>query len=341
MPATSSAPLAAELVLLRQSTREAVTALHAGLPDDQWPHTWAMTWNQLAQYGLWSTLQPPDGTLTAAAAVVEELGRALYPGPACDVLAATYVLARTDDGGLPVDVAGGAPSAVACTGDLTIALGPAPRAHGLIDPSVAVLADTLLIVLNSGDALVAIPAGAADIEPMPALDVSRRISALRVDDLPVTVLRSADPAVVQAGRAARTALYCADTLGCVEHVLGRAVEYAGQRITFGKSLGQHQAVAHRLVDHAITAQQMRLLLAGALAAFDEDPGNVAVPLGLAETFITAHAATVISDCIQLTGAIGFTWELGHHFYLRRVLANAVLASSPGRPAQRLTEVVAW
>jgi len=39
----------------------------------------------------------------------------------------------------------------------------------------------------------------------------------------------------------------------------------------------------------------------------------------ARSFIGAHARTVIERCIQMHGAIAFTWDYGMHRHLRRVL----------------------
>jgi len=165
---------------------------------------------------------------------------------------------------------------------------------------------------------------------VPSLDVTRRIVAPRLHTQPATVMTAAD--------SARRLLYCADTLGCVDHVVARTAEYAEQRTAFGSPIGKYQAVAHRLVDHAVTARQMRLLLNGAIAAFDEQAADLDLQVATAETFFWGRATDVVSDCIQLCGAIAFTWEFGHHFYLRRVVQNVAVG---GRPHQRLAQESVW
>ena len=150
-----------------------------------------------------------------------------------------------------------------------------------------------------------------------------------------------DPDLVRFARATRSLLYAADTLGCVEHVLAKTVEYAKQRTTFGQPIGKYQAVAHRLVDHTVAARQMRLLMDSAVAAFDDGADDLDLRLATAETFFWGRGAAIISDCIQLCGGIGFTWEWGHHFYLRRVVQNAPLGTGFGRPHQRLAKAAGW
>jgi alkylation response protein AidB-like acyl-CoA dehydrogenase len=317
-------PAADEAALLRQSAREALTALGTGPPDEHWPQSWTANWDSLAELGLWSTIQPPDGSLAAAAVVAEEVGRALYPGPACEVLAATYVLDRLGDAS-PLCRADGSPAAVFVTGD---------------DPFVQVPAETLLIIATEQDELLAGPAAEVESCVAQSLDVTRRIAQMRLQGQPVTVVSSPDADVAQYGRAARRLLYCADTLGCIEHVLARTTDYAKQRTTFGSPIGKYQAVAHRLVDHAITARHMRLVLHDAVAAFDDRTADLQRRVATAETYFWGRSTDMISDCIQLAGAIGFTWEFGHHFYLRRAVQNASLGAA-GRPHQRLAQESAW
>jgi alkylation response protein AidB-like acyl-CoA dehydrogenase len=317
-----------ELQLLRQSAREALRSLYRGWPDDAWPDSWAQSWDMLAGLGLWSVLEPPDGSLAAAAVITEELGRALYPGPGPEALAASYVVNRVDDAEKLSTIAGGGPAAVLASGGV------------VLDPMVQVKSETLLVVALP-DGLGVLAAADGDVSVGPSLDVSRRIVQIRLRTQPVPVASCADTDLACYGRAARQLLYCADTLGCVEHVLERTTEYAKQRTAFGSPIGKYQAVAHRLVDHAVNARQMRLSLYAAVAAFDDGAHDLQLRAATAETFFWGRGTDIISDCIQLCGAIGFTWEFGHHFYLRRATQNASLGGGAARPHARLAKESAW
>jgi Acyl-CoA dehydrogenase, C-terminal domain len=321
----STLPTAEELDLLRRSARSALGALDTGATDEQAP-SWTSSWDTLAAQGLWSTIEQPEGSLTAAAVVSEEAGRALYPGPVCEALSCAYLLDRLDDSASLRDVADGSPAAVFIT-DAALAVQPQR--------------ETLLVITSADGDLVATTAGEVDWVAPPSLDVSRPIAQMRLNGAATNTLSSADPALPEVTRAVAALLYCADTLGCIDHVLERTGEYANQRTTFGTPIGKYQAVAHRLVDHAVTAQQIRLLLDDAVAALDTGADNLALRVATVETLCHGRSTEIISDCIQLTGAIGFTWEYGHHFYLRRVVQNAALGSGPGRAAQRLAREASW
>jgi alkylation response protein AidB-like acyl-CoA dehydrogenase len=296
---------AAEIDLLRASVRDSLAVLFPGLPGDDWATSWTGSWVALSEQGLWSTITPPEGSLALAVVVAEELGRALYPGPGCDALAAAFVgqdatLVGADSVGVRV-----------------------PEAS------------TVLIAGVSG--VIRARAGDVATEPFDGLDVTRdlvRWPAPRGD-----LVASAD--VAADARAVRSLLHCADTLGCVERVLAKTVDYAKQRTTFGAPIGKYQAVAHRLVDHEVTARQMRLILDDAVTAVDTGAVDRGERVLLAQTFFFGRGRAIISDCIQLCGGIGFTWEWGHHFFLRRVVANDAIACGPGHPRQRLAQEASW
>jgi hypothetical protein len=313
-----------EVALLRESVRDSLMALHQGTPDEQWAQSWHAGWNTLTQQGLWSTIQAPDGSLAMAAVVAEELGQALYPGPGCETIAATYALDR---------LGGNAAT--------TTAAAPSVAFVSYQSPMVQVAPETQLIVATDHDDLVAISATDTDSCAVASLDVTRRIVRLGLPDQSLTVLSTANSGLARQCRAVTALLFCADTLGCVEHVLDRTVQYAAQRTTFGSPIGKYQAVAHRLVDHAVTAQQMRLLLNAAIAAVDQAAPDLVHHVATAETFFFRRSSEIISDCVQLAGAIGFTWEFGHHFYLRRAVQNTSLAGGRQRPHQQLAAVALW
>ncbi|MCZ8377353.1 acyl-CoA dehydrogenase family protein [Mycobacterium sp. CPCC 205372] len=329
---------AEELLLLRQSTRENLSARRATLPNDVGPSGWETEWDRLTAQDLWSAIEPPEGSLCSAAVVAEELGRALFAGPGPDAMAAAFLLSNLVD---EVDLADTftGPAAVAIGGDISIT--PTGTGNGRLDPSVAVGRNTTLFVVTRSHQIFRVPSNAASFDQAPSLDVSRCTGTPRLDETPLTVVQSSPSQVAELALAARTLLYCADTLGCVDYVLERTVDYAKQRSAFGVPIGKYQAVAHRLVDHAIVATQMRILLDAAITAFDTRAGDLDRRRAAAETFFAGRSADVISDCVQLTGAIGFTWEFGHHFYLRRVVDNAALGRGSRRPARQLAELCPW
>jgi len=83
----------------------------------------------------------------------------------------------------------------------------------------------------------------------------------------------------------------------------------------------------------VVAEAARLLSAGSPAA--------ARFVALAEVGVTSRGTHILHDLLQLTGAMGFTWEYGLHFYERRVHEDARLAANPRSAVRRLARLEGW
>lgn len=105
--------------------------------------------------------------------------------------------------------------------------------------------------------------------------------------------------------------WAAEAVGAATRCLREAVEYAKMREQFGKPIGSFQAVKHHLANAHIALEQAETAV---LWAAVEPAAS-----GVLEHAL-ASCREVAELCIQVFGGVGFTWELGLHFYLRHVLA---------------------
>jgi alkylation response protein AidB-like acyl-CoA dehydrogenase len=118
---------------------------------------------------------------------------------------------------------------------------------------------------------------------------------------------------------ARTELevvWAAEVVGAAQRLLDLAVDYAKQRVQFDHPIGSFQAVKHRLADMHIETQ----LAETAVLWASLEPAEAHRPV----RFAVDAAIGVAQDAIQVHGAMGFTWELGLHFYLRSMLVRREL-----------------
>jgi alkylation response protein AidB-like acyl-CoA dehydrogenase len=136
-------------------------------------------------------------------------------------------------------------------------------------------------------------------------------------------------------------LLAADAVGGVERALARAVAYAGDRVAFGRPIGGFQAVQHRLADHAVRLRGMTLLVRDAARAIAADTPDSPRRVLVAEASVAGGAVHILHDLVQLTGAIGFTWEYGLHLSERRAHQDARLAANPRRARRALAELEGW
>jgi alkylation response protein AidB-like acyl-CoA dehydrogenase len=289
-------------------------------------------WSDLAELG-WLGLHLPEehgGSgfgLSELAVVLEELGRAVAPGPFLPTVMASMTIDRVGDDALrsrllPGLAEGSRVGALGLAGDLR--LGPDGTLDGDSGPVLgAGLADVFL--LRAGDDIVVVERGAAGIEvtATTGLDPTRRVghvvaSGARVE--PAAVLGGA----ADVARAVAWALAAAEAAGGAQECVERASEYAKERMQFGRPIAMFQAVKHHCANMLVAAEL-------AIAAV-WDAGRAAT--GTPEHFALASAAAAAVALpayyrnaqlnIQVHGGIGFTWEHDGHMLLRRAATLTAL-----------------
>lgn len=109
----------------------------------------------------------------------------------------------------------------------------------------------------------------------------------------------------------------AQIAGALERVLALTVQYAKDRVQFGKSIGAYQAIQQQL---AILATQSAAATRAVDAAFEAAARGGDIFLDAAVAKIRAGEAATIATGIahQVHGAIGFTDEHTLHYFTRRL-----------------------
>ena len=96
----------------------------------------------------------------------------------------------------------------------------------------------------------------------------------------------------------------AQSVGMARAALDAARSYAHERVTFGKTLIEHQAVAFRLADMATRLEAARQLVLHA-AALREAGQPCLTEASMAKLFASEMAEAVCSDAIQIHGGYGY------------------------------------
>ena len=111
-------------------------------------------------------------------------------------------------------------------------------------------------------------------------------------------------------------LRCAQMAGAMERLVQQSIQYAGDRIQFGKAIGKFQAIQQQL---AVLGCESAATAAGAAFAFDQ-AGQATASFAIAAAKVRAgEAAGKASSIAHAThGAIGFTYEHSLHFMTRRL-----------------------
>ncbi|MBV8161862.1 MAG: acyl-CoA dehydrogenase [Acidimicrobiia bacterium] len=237
------------------------------------------------------------------AVVLEELGRAMAPGPFVPTVLAAALIEElgTDDqktSWLPKLVDGSMPAAVVLRGGDPVIGGGVARV--LVAPDG-----------SGGCTIVEDP----DRSPVSSLDATRRLAA--VPRGPATVHTTA----LAPGRWRDIAavLFAAEAVGLAGWCLDTASSYAKVREQFGRPIGQFQAVKHKCANLLVAVEQARAVVWDAAAALPE-AADAPLPAAVAASLAFDAAADAAKECIQILGGIGFTWEHDAHLYLKRAMA---------------------
>jgi alkylation response protein AidB-like acyl-CoA dehydrogenase len=165
---------------------------------------------------------------------------------------------------------------------------------------------------------------------LPTLDATRRQARLTFAGLParlVGVDGGAEAGLVKALDRAATAL-AAEQIGGAEWCLTTSVEYAKQRVQFGRPVGSFQAVKHKLADMFIDIELAKSAAQYAAWQAATDSDELPVAACIAKAYASEAFWQAAVESIQTHGGIGFTWEHDLHLYFKRAKTSQILLGHP-------------
>ncbi len=322
---------------------ETETAFDAGL------------WSKFAAQGWTGIIFPEEYEglglgMVEMAATLEEMGRALVPGPFIStVLLAGTLLDRAASDQLkrkylsPI-CHGQAQSTVAllernASWDLgavhlesrTVAGGFELNGEKLFVPDAAV-ADFLLVAARlAGElAVFVLPPSTPGIEItfLPAVDITRRLYQISFAKVVVPAEN-----LLSRGERARGALESALEVACLgtvgemvggmQSLLDLTVAYAKTRKQFGRPIGAFQAVQHQCADMLVLLEGSRSALYYAAWALGENDPGARTAVSVAKAYASEGFRDAGNRSIQVQGGMGFTWENDAHLYYRRAKASEI------------------
>lgn len=282
-------------------------------------------WKKMAEQGFMSVIYPESyGGLGSGnvelALLLEEMGRALLPGPYLSTVAA----------GAVVDACGTADQkqrylAPLCQGDVRAAVAFMDGAKmsakgGFLDGEKRFVADAAVadwIVVSVDSELFVVHSGlpGLQIEDMHGIDLTRKIYSVKFSHTPAFAL--GHPGEIGRAVDVITNAISAELVGGMQRVLDISVEYAKTRKQFGKPIGQFQAVQHQLADSYLETESGRSAVYYAALALDDRTHDATTAVSIAKMYTSDAARNVGNRGIQVQGGMGFTWENDAHLYYRR------------------------
>ena len=116
-------------------------------------------------------------------------------------------------------------------------------------------------------------------------------------------------------------------LGTSQGALDYAVQYAKQRVQFGRPIAEFQGIQFMLADMAIQIEVGRSILYDAASEIDRGIKNDGSKSAIAKCFITDTAMKVTTDAVQILGGYGYIKEYPVERMMRDAKATQIAAGT--------------
>jgi len=324
---------------------------------------YADNWAKIAQMG-WAGLMIPEefggsglGCIDLIM-IVEELGRTLTPSPFLGALLGTLAVMKGGDAALQTRIL---PQVAA--GEIALALAAAEadgREDGPDRETVAERSDAagwrisgrksfvidaaaaqLLVVaaqLGGERRLFLVDARKPGVEVAlePWRDITRQVCTVTLERAEAEPLGGADVWPWVRDRALLA--LAAENAAGLRHVLDVTAAYARERIAFGRPIGAYQAIKHALADMLGQAEAAAAAVLYAAWALAEEDARAPLAAAMAKAYSSDAYVAAAHRSIQIFGAIGFTWEMPNHLYLKRARANAEMFGAAREHRSRVIDL---
>jgi alkylation response protein AidB-like acyl-CoA dehydrogenase len=272
-----------------------------------------------------------------------ELGRQAAPGPYIATLSAAQTIVESADHAvwntwLPRLSSGQISAAVPATLDVTRLSLSATGVSGTLRCLGA--ANAAFLLAPAGDSWVMVDLAGAEVTPVPIWDPTREMIEIRLRDArPATILPNPEAARRALTRAMALAT-AADSAGAARSITERTIAYMKTRQQFGQPIAGFQALKHRAADLATKLALMDEMVTHAIQRATADEPDAEIWVSLAKSEVTEAAVFVTTDCVQLHGGVGFTWDFDPHIFLKRARLNEVLVMANTALRDRAADALA-
>ena len=196
------------------------------------------------------------------------------------------------------------------------------------------IADLIIVAAKSskGTSLYAVAGDAAGITKtsLSTMDQTRKQAKLAFKDTPGKLIGTEGQgwAVLEKVLDIAAVGLAAEQVGGAQFVLEMAVQYAKDRIQFGRPIGSFQAIKHKCADMLLeveSAKSASYYASWCAAEMNDELPSVA---SLAKAYCSEAYFHAAAENIQIHGGIGFTWEHPAHLYFKRAKSSELLFGDP-------------
>jgi len=195
-------------------------------------------------------------------------------------------------------------------------------------------ADLLIVAARTGagTSLFTVAGDAAGLTrtPLATMDQTRKQAKLDFDGVEATLLGTdgAGWDVLSTVLDLAAVGLAAEQVGGAQYVLEMSVQYAKDRVQFGRPIGSFQAIKHKCADMLLEVESAKSAAYYAGWCASELNDELPSVASLAKAYCSDAYFHAAAENIQIHGGIGFTWEHPAHLYFKRAKSSELLFGDP-------------
>ena len=162
--------------------------------------------------------------------------------------------------------------------------------------------------------------------PLATMDQTRKQARLEFNNVAATPLGNPGSGWAALSKTLDQAAVgiCNEMVGGAQYVLEESVQYAKDRVQFGRPIGSFQAIKHKCADMLLEVESAKSAAYYASWCAAEDNDELPVVASLAKAYCSDAYFHSAAENIQIHGGIGFTWEHDAHLYFKRAKSSEIL-----------------
>ena len=195
-------------------------------------------------------------------------------------------------------------------------------------------ADLIIVAAKTGagTSLFTVAGDASGLtrEALPTMDQTRKQARLTFDATPAQLLGTDGGGWATLERVLDLAVVAlaAEQVGGAQFCLEMAVQYAKDRVQFGRPIGSFQAIKHKCADMLLEVESAKSAAYYAGWCASELNDELPSVASLAKAYCSEAYFHATAENIQIHGGIGFTWEHPAHLYFKRAKSSELLFGDP-------------
>src|SRR6476660_5647934 len=195
-------------------------------------------------------------------------------------------------------------------------------------------ANTLLVAArtDAGVSLFSVSEDASGLTrtPLSTMDQTRKQARVVFDNTPATLIGTDGEgwSVLERVLDLAAVALAAEQVGGAQKVLEMAVQYAKDRVQFGRPIGSFQAIKHKCADMLLEVESAKSAAYYAGWCASEMNDELPSVASLAKAYCSEAYFNGAAENIQIHGGIGFTWEHPAHLYFKRAKSSELLFGDP-------------